>query len=198
MKEEVRRLKEGNQRFVKEQSSEVLATKTHRAHLATGQSPFAIILSCSDSRVPPEVIFDQGLGELFVVRVAGNIVAPSQIGSIEYAAEMFGSKLIVVLGHSNCGAVEATLNSLAQEKNIASPNLQSIVSRITPAVEAGDNEGLPMYERMNHAVKANVLASVEQLTHCSEVIKALVATGNLKILGAEYSLESGKVTFFDD
>src|SRR5258706_13025023 len=115
---------------------DTLTGQTRRRELAAGQEPFAIILGCSDSRVPAEIVFDQGLGDLFVIRVAGNIVAPSQIGSVEFAAERFGTRLVVVLGHSRCGAIQATLEELALPTEGKSRNLRSIVDRIRPSVEA--------------------------------------------------------------
>src|SRR5271165_1072569 len=130
------RLREGNLRFVADaRDGGTLSTRTRRIELAAGQKPFAAILGCSDSRVPVEIVFDQGLGDLFVIRVAGNIVAPSQIGSVEFAAENFGTRLVVVLGHSSCGAIEATLDQLQRPIENQSRNLRSIVDLIRPSVE---------------------------------------------------------------
>src|SRR6201994_3017723 len=135
--EALQRLREGNQRFASDtRSSESLISPRRRAELTAGQEPFAAILGCSDSRVPVEIVFDQGLGDLFVIRVAGNIVAPSQIGSIEFAAEQFGTRLVVVLGHSNCGAIETTLQQLKRPKENQSRNLRSIVDLVRPSVES--------------------------------------------------------------
>jgi carbonic anhydrase len=170
-----------------------------RSKLAAGQESFAIILGCSDSRVPAEIVFDQGLGYLFVIRVAGNIVAPSQIGSVEFAAERFGTRLVVVLGHSQCGAVLATLEELQQPTDNQSRNLRSIVDRVRPSVEAllstelrHDPEAL-----VRHAVRANVRISAGQLRHGSEVLEQLIQRDGLLVAGAEYSLETGVVDFFD-
>ena len=188
------RLREGNRRFVAGVSNiDEALISARRAALVGGQNPFAVILACSDSRVPVELIFDQGLGDLFVIRVAGNIVAPSQIGSVEFAAAQLGTKLVVVLGHSNCGAVQATLKELGQDQQQRSPNLRSIVDRIRPAVESlvGDDVSL------GAAVAANVRQSVSQLQHGSQILEQLVETGELTIIGAEYSIESGEVTFLD-
>jgi len=188
------RLREGNRRFVAGTSNiDEALTSARRAELVGGQNPFAVILACSDSRVPVELIFDQGLGDLFVIRVAGNIVAPSQIGSVEFAAAQLGTRLVVVLGHSNCGAVQATLKELGQDQQQRSPNLRSIVDRIRPAVESlvGDDVSL------GAAVAANVRQSVSQLQHGSQILEQLVETGELTIIGAEYSIESGEVTFLD-
>src|SRR5260221_3196407 len=128
------RLREGNRRFASDmRSAESLSSLTRRAELVSGQQPFAIVLGCSDSRVPAEIVFDQGLGDLFVIRVAGNIVAPSQIGSVEFAADRFGTRLVVVLGHSMCGAIQATLDELGRPSTDQSPNLRAIVDRIRPA-----------------------------------------------------------------
>lgn len=165
-----------------------------------GQNPFAIVLACSDSRVPVELVFDQGFGDLFVIRVAGNIVTPSGIGSIEYAVSQFGTRLVVVLGHSNCGAVIATLQELALEQTHRSPNLRAIVDRVRPAIEpvlkAHDNNDKDALTR--NAVHANIAASVERLTHGSLILEQLIDDGALSIIGAEYSIETGNVAFFDD
>src|SRR5690242_10500687 len=130
------RLQEGNRRFVSNQSGPVLWNSQRRAELAAGQEPFAIVLGCSDSRVPAELVFDQGFGDLFVIRVAGNIVAPSQVGSVEFAASKFGTKLVVVLGHSGCGAITAAVEELLDGATNESRNLRSIVDRVRPSVAA--------------------------------------------------------------
>jgi carbonic anhydrase len=195
--EALERLREGNSRYVAGQSDiDKALSGAKRAELVNSQSPFAIVLACSDSRVPVELIFDQGLGDLFVIRVAGNIVAPSQVGSVEFAAAQLGSKLVVVLGHSNCGAVDATLKELRREQAHRSPNLRAIVDRIRPAVEPllVGNADTPLRD----AVAANVRHSVDRLQHGSLIIEDLVAAGELTIVGAKYSIESGKVRFFDD
>lgn len=195
--EALERLREGNSRFVAE-SRDPLRAASRRVELAVGQEPFAAILGCSDSRVPVEIIFDQGLGDLFVIRVAGNIVAPSQIGSVEFAAERFGTHLVVVLGHSRCGAVQSTISELRRPSGSQSRNLKSIVDRVRPSVEAlmhtdlrNDDEAL-----MEHAVRANIRASVNQLRHGSAEMEQLVQEGELLVVGAEYSLETGVVDFF--
>jgi carbonic anhydrase len=193
------RLKAGNRRFVDGNlNSESLASPARRNTLAGAQKPFAIILGCSDSRVPGELIFDQGLGDLFVIRVAGNIVAPSQIGSVEYAAEKFGCQLVVVLGHSKCGAVSATLEQLQHPEETRSKNLRSIVDRISPSVggllesDLKDTPGA----LLEAAVQANIRAAVVQLRQGSDILKQLVDSRELLIVGAEYSLETGVVEFF--
>lgn len=194
------RLKEGNQRFVTgEQNRDALTDQAKRQATMNGQEPFAIILGCSDSRVPAELVFDQGVGDLFVIRVAGNVVAPSQIGSVEFAAAQFGTPLVVVLGHSQCGAVTATLNELQQPTDLRSRNLQSIVSRIRPAVEGLlETELRDQPEKLiKEAVKANVRASVNQLSNGSEILEKLIQEEKLTVVGAEYSLATGKVAFFD-
>lgn len=190
------RLKEGNRRFVSE-GSEAITGKSRRKELAEGQNPFAIILGCSDSRVPAEIVFDQGLGDLFVIRVAGNIVAPSQIGSIEFAADKFGTRLVVVLGHSMCGAVISTLEELQQPTENRSPNLSSIVNRVIPSVEPLLKNASITYEEdlIEQAVKANINRSVDQLKHGSDILEDLIKNDGLKIVGAEYSLETGVVEF---
>lgn len=188
------RLLEGNHRFVAGTSNiDEALSGARRAELVGGQSPFAVILACSDSRVPVELIFDQGLGDLFVIRVAGNVVAPSQIGSVEFAAAQLGTRLVVVLGHSNCGAVEATLKELAQDQQQRSPNLRAIVDRIRPAVESLMSDDVSLQD----AVAANVRQSVSQLQHGSKILEQLIETDELVIVGAEYSIESGEVTFLD-
>lgn len=194
------RLKEGNQRFVTgEQNRDALSDQTKRQATVNSQEPFAIILGCSDSRVPAELVFDQGVGDLFVIRVAGNVVAPSQIGSVEFAAAQFGTPLVVVLGHSQCGAVTTTLDELQQPTDLRSRNLQSIVSRIRPAVEGLlETELRHQPEKLiSEAVKANVRASVNQLSNGSEILEKLIQEEKLTVVGAEYSLASGKVAFFD-
>jgi len=195
------RLREGNRRFVSDEvSEETLASREHRAGAATPQSPFAIILACSDSRVPTELIFDRGIGDLFVIRVAGNIVAPSQIGSIEFAAKQFNTRLVVVLGHSNCGAIIATLQELALKGSHRSPNLRAIVDRVRPAVEPLLTDGANVDDEavIASCVRANVQASVEKLRHGSLILEELIDAGDLKIIGAEYSIETGNIEFFED
>lgn len=199
-REALDRLRDGNRRFM---SSDVSRDQTpspaRLRELAAGQQPFAIILGCSDSRVPAEIIFDQGLGDLFVIRVAGNVVAPSQVGSVEFAAERFETRLVVVLGHSSCGVILATLEELGRPTDQQSRNLRSIVDRVRPSVEgllstalASDPEAL-----VHEAVRANIRASVNHLRHGSEVLEELILRGGLRIVGAEYSLETGAVDFFD-
>src|SRR5262249_20150248 len=173
-------------------------SRRRRLELAQRQEPFAIILGCSDSRVPAEIVFDQGLGDLFVIRVAGNVVAPSQVPSVEFAAEQFGTPLVVVLGHWRCGAILATLDDLARRGGERSRNLLSIVGRIRPAIEpllatdlARDHDAL-----VREAVRANIRASADHLRHGSEVLERLTETEGLLVVGAEYSLETGDVEFF--
>jgi len=194
------RLREGNDRFVTNRSAAGGAlNQERRALLVTGQEPFAIVLGCSDSRVPAELVFDQGLGDLFVIRVAGNIVAPSQVGSVEFAAARFDTRLVVVMGHSQCGAIAATLEDLYGRTSTHSRNLRSIVDRIRPSVEtlvAGRHE-LDPDALMGDAVRANVRASVDHLRHGSELLEQLIRAEGLVVVGAEYSLESGVVTFFE-
>lgn len=199
--EALARLKAGNQRFMSGvRSLETDVKSTNRAGFVGGQEPFAIVLGCSDSRVPAEIIFDQGLGDLFVIRVAGNIVAPSQVGSVEFAAEQFGTPLVVVLGHSKCGAVTATLNELKNPSQAtSSSNVMSIVNRIRPSIQ-------PLFESGVHqdpdklltaCIHANMLAATNHLRHGSQILEQLVMKGDLKIIGAKYSLETGEVTFFE-
>jgi carbonic anhydrase len=199
-KEALEQLREGNRRFASDvRSRDALASQTRRRELAAGQEPFAIILGCSDSRVPAEIVFDQGLGDLFVIRVAGNVVAPSQVGSVEFAAERFGTRLVVVLGHSRCGAVLATLEELARPAKDQSRNLRSIVDRIRPSIEAllTPERGHDPDALLRQAVRANIRASANQLRHGSEVLEHLIRRDGLLVVGAEYSLETGVVDFFD-
>lgn len=198
--EALQRLKDGNRRFVNHlRSTEAMMSQLRRVELVQGQKPFAIVLGCSDSRVPAEIVFDQGLGDLFVIRVAGNIVAPSQVGSVEFAAEAFGTRLVVVMGHTLCGAIDATLEVIEKPNTPRSPNLLSIVSRVRPAIEALVHTDLAKDRpRLVHeAVRANVRASVSHLKHGSALLERLVLEQGLRVVGAEYSLESGEVDFFD-
>ena len=198
--EALSRLREGNRRFVTDQTTALaLSSQARRAALVAGQEPFAIVLGCSDSRVPAELIFDQGFGDLFVIRVAGNVVSPSQVGSVEFAAERFGTRLVVVMGHSQCGAVLATLEELSGRASNSSQNLRSIVDRVRPAVQSllavRGNEDFDALVR--EAVRANVRASVNHLSHGSELLERLIRDDGLLIVGAVYSLETGIVSFVD-
>lgn len=193
------RLRAGNRRFVANTRGANAQPPLRPAQVADGQEPFAIILGCSDSRVPAEIIFDQGLGDLFVIRVAGNIVAPSQIGSVEYAATTFGTRLVVVMGHSQCGAIHATLEQLQTPSENRSRNLRSIVDFIRPSIESlldqgfgGDTDTL-----VEKAVRANVRTSSQKMRNGSEILEDLEREEGLMIIGAEYSLETGVVDFFD-
>ena len=196
--EALERLRAGNQRFVTE-SFDARSMSLRPADTADSQRPFAIILGCSDSRVPAEIVFDQGLGALFVIRVAGNIVAPSQIGSVEFAASAFETRLVVVLGHSQCGAVKAAIDELQAPAENRSPNLRSIVDFVRPSVErclingaADDHDAL-----VERAVRANIRASVDHLRHGSAILEDLIESDGLRIVGAEYSLLTGQVEFLD-
>ncbi|WP_420475517.1 carbonic anhydrase [Noviherbaspirillum sp. ST9] len=198
--EALARLREGNSRFVNGSAgSHLNLDESRRNQLVAGQKPFAIILGCSDSRVPAELVFDQGLGDLFVIRIAGNIVAPSQVGSVEFAAEQFGTPLVVVLGHSRCGAITATIEQVLRPARNPSHNIHSIVERIRPSVAPlvatelrHDHDAL-----VGHAVRANVCASANHLRHGSEILEQMIQDGRMLIVGAEYSLETGVVDFFD-
>ena len=199
--ESLKLLRDGNRRFVSEAPSrDTVESRARRLELAKGQAPFATILGCSDSRVPVEIIFDQGLGDLFVIRVAGNIVAPSLIGSVEFAAEQFGTRLVVVLGHTRCGAIETTLEQLQRPVENQSHNLHSIVDFIRPGIvgllstDLKDNHEALVRE----ASRANVRASVTHLRHGSDIIENLIQNAGLMVVGAEYSLETGVVDFFEN
>jgi carbonic anhydrase len=196
--EALARLEAGNRRFAANLGGTSLDVgHDRRAELTSGQAPFAIILGCSDSRVPAELVFDQGLGDLFVIRVAGNIVAPSQIGSVEFAAEKFDTRLVVVLGHTQCGAIDATVDELQRASGSRSRNLSAIVDRVRPSVEGL----LPAYRNdraalTREAVRANIRSSVDHLRHGSDLLEALIMQKGLQVVGAEYSLETGVVEFF--
>jgi carbonic anhydrase len=199
-REALERLREGNRRFASDhRNRDTRTTQARRTEVAAGQEPFAIILGCSDSRVPAEIVFDQGLGDLFVIRVAGNIVASSQVGSVEFAAARYGTRLVVVLGHSQCGAILATLEELQQPTGSQSRNLRSIVDRVRPSVEGllatelrHDPDAL-----VRQAVRANIRVSANQLRHGSDVLEQMVQKDGLLVVGGEYSLETGIVDFFD-
>jgi carbonic anhydrase len=196
----LQRLRDGNLRFASNgRDYGSFLNPERRAELTGGQEPHAIILGCSDSRVPAEIVFDQGLGDLFVIRVAGNIVAPSQVGSVEYAAERFGTRLVVVLGHSQCGAILATLEQLQRPVENQSRNLRAIVDRVRPSVAALLSTDLryDLDALVSQAVRANIRASVDHLRHASEVLEQLIERDGLLVVGAEYSLETGLVDFFD-
>jgi carbonic anhydrase len=192
-------LRAGNRRFVAERQRDGRTGATRREEVTERQEPFAIILGCSDSRVPAEIVFDQGLGDLFVIRVAGNIVAPSQIGSVEFAAEQFKTRLVVVLGHTGCGAINATIEQLKRPVEMQSRNLRAIVDRVRPSVEPllatplrDDPQALA-----GVAVRANVRASATNLRHGSDILEQLIERDELLVVGAEYSLETGVVEFFE-
>jgi carbonic anhydrase len=198
--EALNRLRDGNRRFVSSiDNPDVALNQGRRFELGKEQRPFAIILGCSDARVPAEIVFDQGLGDLFVIRVAGNIVAPSQVGSVEFAASRFGTRLVVVLGHSQCGAIMATIEELQQPAENQSRNLRSIVDRVRPSVEGLLKTELrhDMHALVGHAVRSNVSYSVNHLRYGSAVLEQLSRNDGLMVVGAEYSLEKGTVEFFD-
>ena len=198
-REALRRLCEGNARFVAEVSDDAPRSAVRRNELTSAQAPFAAILGCSDSRVPVEIVFDQGLGDLFVIRVAGNVVAPSQIGSVEFAASLFGSQLVVVLGHTQCGAIRVTVDELAGTPPPQSKNLRFIVDSVRPAIEplmktelAKDHDAL-----LREAGRANIRQTVDRLRHGSPLLETLIAHNGLVVVGAEYNLSTGEVDFFE-
>jgi carbonic anhydrase len=195
------RLREGNHRFVQNvRSLDTSIGQSARASLAAGQNPFAVILSCSDSRVPSEIVFDQGLGDLFVIRVAGNVVAPSLVGSVEFAAATFGTRLVVVMGHSRCGAIKATLDFIQHRVDAPSENIHDIVDRCRPAVESvvhAAGSGVERERLVHEAVRANVRQSCAHLRHGSRLLERLIQDEGLLVVGADYSLDSGEVDFFD-
>ncbi len=198
--EALRKLIAGNERYKNDtRSVTALASQLQRVGMAAGQSPFAIVLCCSDSRAPAEILFDQGLGDLFVIRIAGNIVAPSGIGSAEFAAATFGTRLIVVMGHSSCGAVTATLGVLRGESTVASDNIRDIVERIRPAaqtvLEVGRDHSPEL--QLRDAIRANVRNAVDHLRHGSRILEDMVNSGHLVIVGAVYDIATGHVEFLD-
>ncbi|HXI58276.1 MAG TPA: carbonic anhydrase [Polyangia bacterium] len=197
--EALTRLRTGNQRYIQNVRS-VDSMISHSRRDLTLQSPFAIILGCSDSRAPAEIVFDQGLGDLFVIRVAGNIVAPSQVGSVEFAAERFGTRLVVVMGHTGCGAIDAAIEAISGEHGPTSSNLLSIVDRVRPGIESlfSTEVARDPVRLRREAMRANVRASVEQLRHGSDIIERLAEQGGLAVVGAELDLATGEVTFFDE
>jgi len=197
--ESLRRLIDGNRRF---RGSASVAPRGWDPSLAgDGQRPFAVVLGCSDSRTPVEILFDQGFGDLFVVRVAGNVVAPSVVGSIEFAASQFGSRLVVVMGHTRCGAVTAAVHAIETGRGPESRNLRDITDRIAPHVEelirAPRPIGASEDDLLHEAVRANVRASVDHLRHGSRILEELVGAGRLVVVGAEYDLATGAVDFFE-
>lgn len=195
------RLKAGNRRFVSDDLHYcgMPSIQKIRYELVTGQDPSAIIIGCSDSRVPTEIIFDQDLGDLFVIRVAGNIVGPSQVGSVEFAAQQFGTQLVVVLGHTRCGAVSATIEEIQHQAECRSPSLCSITDRIRPSVEAvlDPKRRLSPDVLLRRAVRSNIKASASHLRQGSPIIEQLILGNQLVVVGAEYSVETGIVDFFD-
>lgn len=195
------KLIEGNRRYVDRTSNNKdLVLTISNEQMSNAQKPFAIILGCSDSRVPAELVFHRGVGDLFVIRVAGNIVAPSQIGSIEFACQQFGTELVVVLGHSKCGAISATVDALLGDPDDISPNIATIVDRVTPAVhplvESGEYPNQD--ELLNQATRANIDQSVSALKLRSKILRGLVRKDKLKIVGAQYDISSGVVEFYTD
>src|SRR5262245_66240174 len=194
--EALARLQEGNRRFVADQTTSEPIDRARRAALPAGQEPFAIILGCSDSRVPAELVFDQGFGDLFVIRVAGNIVAPSQVGSVEFAPVRFGTQLVVVLGHSGCGAITATLEAITGQATSQSRNLRSIVERVRPSVETllNGRRNIDPEALIRDAVRANVRASVNHLRHGSELLGRLIPAIGLLVGDGGYSVRAGEVS----
>jgi carbonic anhydrase len=193
-------LKAGNRRFLSGTSMQSPETSLQKLKLAAerGQSPKAIILCCSDARAPCEIIFDQGLGDLFVIRVAGNVVAPSLVGSVEFAAATFGTSLVLVMGHTDCGAVRATMKHIEYPDTIASENIHDIVSRIRPHIFAISKLGdMSQEDKMRLAVEANVMASVDMLSHSSRLIETKMQKGEIQIIGSVLDLATGQVTFLE-
>jgi len=198
--EAMQKLRQGNARFINNvRGAEPILSQVRRADFVHRQNPFAVILGCSDARVPAEIVFDQGLGDLFVIRVAGNVVAPSQVGSVEFAVESFDIRLVVVLGHTQCGGVGATLDVLQDRAKPGSRGVMSIVDRIRPAIEPLLQTELASHPDalMRAAIRANVRASANQLRHGSEIIERMATDRGLSVVGGVYDLASGEVDFFD-
>jgi len=191
-REALKRMKEGNLRFVAGKSAEI-----HRTHkLVDNQKPFAIVLGCSDSRVPPEIIFDHGVGDMFCIRVAGNIITPLELGSVEFAALKFGPRLVIVMGHTKCGAVQATVETLQSEvRPELSPGMETIVDFIGQSVDTAASDDHD--EVWSNAIKANVHNAVDHLVRESEVVQQLMRDDGMLVVGARYAIETGKVEFFD-
>ena len=189
--EAISKLKEGNGRYTSGNLQHPGQTAERRTELAKTQHPFAAILSCSDSRVPPEIVFDQGLGDLFVVRVAGNVINDEGMGSLEYTVDHLGTRLILVLGHQRCGAVDAAKQTIAA-KGKAPGHIQSLVTAIKPAVEATAKDDLET------TIKANVKNVVQALRSSTPILKAEVDSGKIQVVGGYYSLDTGAVTFLDE
>jgi len=187
----ISKLKEGNGRYTSGNLQHPGQTADRRTELANTQHPFAAILSCSDSRVPPEIVFDQGLGDLFIVRVAGNVINNEGLGSLEYTVDHLGTRLIVVLGHQSCGAVDAAKKTIAA-KGKAPGHIQSLVTAIKPAVEATAKDDLET------TIKANVKNVVQALRSSTPILKAEVDSGKIQVIGGYYSLDTGAVTFLDE
>lgn len=198
-KEALARLVEGNRRFTQNvRSVDALVSPLRRDALVEAQFPHSIVLSCSDSRVPAEIVFDQGLGDLFVIRVAGNVIAPSLVGSVELAATLFGVELVVVMGHTRCGAVSATVDIVQGKSRAPSANIGEIVERIRPAVVEVSRPGMSRQELIDASIRANVRGSARQLRSVSPILENRIEEGRLSVVGAVYALESGEVTFFED
>lgn len=193
--EAIKLLKEGNQRFVANKRQ----IDPHGDDHAVDENPIAIVLGCSDHRAPPDIVFDRGLGDLFVIRVAGNIVTPTQLGTIEFAAQTFGPRLIVVMGHSRCGAIQATIQTRHKNATPGSPNLDSIIKRMLPAIDAHlDSETDPTdLDFIRQVTHTNVFNSIRDLRAHSQIIADLMDNDNLLIVGAYYDMVSGRVEFIE-
>lgn len=199
--EALKRLKDGNKRFLSGgHSLSALDLERIRGELLEGQHPFAVIVSCSDSRVPPSLVFDQDLGELFVIRVAGNVVGPSQTASVEYAVEMLGTSLVVVLGHTGCGAIAAACRAIMDPEVHYSPSMDMLVSRISEAVQHNDafDAAGTEEEKCQIAGIANVEHAIENLVTYSDIIRSAVDADKVRLVGAEYDMVSGVVRWFDE
>jgi carbonic anhydrase len=197
--EALTRLRDGNRRYAQNVRS-VDSLVSHSRRDLSLQSPFAVVLGCSDSRAPAEIVFDQGLGDLFVIRVAGNIVAPSQVGSVEFAIERFGTRLVIVMGHSLCGAIDATIEAMTNAQHTPSQGMGSIVNRVRPAIESLVHTSLAQDREQlrREAMRANVRASVNHLRHGSELIERLALNEGLLVVGSVLDLATGEVTFLDE
>ena len=191
--ESLLKLLEGNKRFISGQLTTKDCSAEKRQELTKGQHPFAIVLSCSDSRVPAEIVFDQGLGDIFVVRVAGNVVDPTTLGSIEYGAEHLNAPLLIILGHEQCGAVAATLDAKGKPEG----NIGAILKKIMPAVKTAKAAKKDRAETLQIAIQENVRNTYRDIMKNSKIVPEMVHEGKLKVIGAEYYLGTGKVEIID-
>jgi carbonic anhydrase len=191
--EALQKLMDGNKRYVAGDLLKKDVGDTKRQELTKGQKPFAIVITCSDSRVPPEILFDQGLGDIFVIRVAGNVVDPIALGSIEYGAEHLHAPLVFILGHTKCGAVTATLEAKGEPEG----NIGAIVKKIQPAAAVAKKKGGSKDEMLETAIHENMKNVYKDIMHKSKIVRELVHEGKVKIVAGEYDITTGKVAMME-